>query len=444
MDYSQSRAYIKNSEQYGSVLGLTNMRNLMERLGNPQDTLKIIHVAGTNGKGSVIAYLYTVLSGAGYHVGRYISPTIYSYRERMEAAGEPVSREKFAEYLTKVARAIQEMTQEGLPHPTPFEIETAVAFLFFEGEGCDLVLLEVGMGGDLDATNVIRNPVLSVLVSISMDHMSFLGNTLGEIAQKKAGIIKKGCPMITVAQKPEAKRVIREVCARLDVPFVQSDPQAAQTVQESVEGQTLRYRGEEYHISLAGVYQKENAVLALDALDILEKQGYPTSLEQRRRGLAQTRWSGRFTVLCRKPLFVVDGAHNPGAAEQMAASIEHYFKGKTIYFIIGMFQDKDYRSVLQKTCPYAKKILTIETPDNPRALSAEKLAQAAREFHEDVTPMESLDSAVEEAFALAGSKDVILAFGSLSFIGQLSDIVMEMSADAGRHAPSYGCCPGLA
>lgn len=430
MDYSQSRAYIKNSEQYGSVLGLTNMRNLMERLGNPQDTLKIIHVAGTNGKGSVIAYLYTVLSGAGYHVGRYISPTIYSYRERMEAAGEPVSREKFAEYLTKAASAIQEMTQEGLPHPTPFEIETAVAFLFFEAEGCDLVLLEVGMGGDLDATNIIQRPLLSILVSISMDHMSFLGNTLGEIAEKKAGIIKKGSFVLTASQKPEARRVIQEASERLQVPYVQSNPDEAQIVEESVEGQTFRYRGEEYHISLGGVYQKENAVLALDALDILEKQGYPTSVQQRLRGMAQTRWKGRFTVLCKKPLFVVDGAHNPGAAEQMAASIEHYFKEKTIYYIIGMFQDKDYRSVLQKTCPYAKKIFTIETPDNIRALPAEKLAEAAREFHEDVTPKESIESAVEEALAQAEPEDVILAFGSLSFIGQLSDIVMGMSACA--------------
>lgn len=426
MDYLQSRAYIKDSEQYGSVLGLTNMRNLMERLGNPQDDLKIVHVAGTNGKGSVIAYLYTVLSNAGYRVGRYVSPTIYSYRERMEAAGEPVSREKFAEYLTKAASAIQEMTQEGLPHPTPFEIETAVAFLFFADEDCDLVLLEVGMGGDLDATNIIKHPVLSVLVSISMDHMSFLGNTLEEIAEKKAGIIKPGCPMIAAPQKEEAKKALQAACARCQVSYAESDPTKAQLVKESVEGQTFLYRGEEYHISLAGVYQKENAVLALDALDILDKQGYTSTGEQRRHGLAQTRWQGRFSVLCKEPLFVVDGAHNPGAAEQMAASIEHYFKGKTIYYIMGMFQDKDYRSVLQKTCPYAKKILTIETPDNPRALSAEKLAEAAREFHGDVAPMESLESAVKEAFGLAESQDVILAFGSLSFIGELSAIVRKL------------------
>ena len=423
MNYQESRKYIEDSQKYGSVLGLDNMRELMGRLGNPQDKLKIIHVAGTNGKGSVIAYLYTVLSEAGYRVGRYISPALYSYRERMEVSGEAVSREDFAICLSRTAQAISQMTEEGLPHPTPFEIETAVAFLFFEMKKCELVLLEVGMGGSLDATNIIKTPVLSVLASISIDHIGFLGNTLGEIAKTKAGIIKKGCPMITIHQKAEAENAIKDVCGICGVPFREADGNQALVIEESPEGQSFRYEGEEYRISLGGVYQKENAVLAIETLKMLSEIGFPTIEEQRKEGLFRTRWNGRFTVLSREPLFIVDGAHNPAAAEKMASSIRHYFDGKKIYFIIGMFRDKDYREVLSKTCPYAEKIFTIEAPDNPRALPAEELALAAREFHRDVQAMKSVEEAVETAYSLAGEEDVILAFGSLSFIGVLSETV---------------------
>ncbi|EJW94274.1 folylpolyglutamate synthase/dihydrofolate synthase, partial [gut metagenome] len=208
------------------------MRELMKRLGDPQNRLSCVHVAGTNGKGSVIAYLYSVLSCAGYKVGRYISPTLYSYRERMEVAGVSISREKFARLLTQVAAAIETMTAEGLPHPTPFEIETAVAFLFFAEEACDLVLLEVGMGGSLDATNLIPAPVLSVITSISLDHLSFLGNTLGEIAEKKAGIIKRGGAMVTTAQAEEAREALCQRCLEEAVPYVETHPEQAQILRE--------------------------------------------------------------------------------------------------------------------------------------------------------------------------------------------------------------------
>lgn len=425
MNYQESRAYIDGASRYGAVLGLGNMEEMLERLGNPQDELQYIHVAGTNGKGSVIAYLYTTLMKAGYRVGRYISPTLYSYRERMEIAGERISREQFARYTEEVAGVIRDMTDQGLPHPTPFEIETAIAFLFFKEENCDPVILEVGMGGDLDATNIIQNTKLAVLVSISMDHMAFLGNTLKEIAEKKAGILKPGCQAVTAAQKPEAARVIAEKCKSLGVPCKISDSSAAGILSENVDGQTFTWKGETYRIPLAGVYQKENAVLALDALEILDGLGYHTTREQRKEGLAATSWRGRFSVLNRAPLFVVDGAHNPAAADMMAESIEHYFSGRTLYFIMGMFRDKDYRSVLKKTAPYAKKIFTIEAPDNPRALPAKELAHAAQDFHSDVEAAESIDEAVEKAFSLAKPEDVILAFGSLAFIGEITRIAEQ-------------------
>ncbi len=285
MNYEESRAYIRAAElKKGIVLGLENMRELMRRLGDPQDELKYVHVAGTNGKGSVIAYLYSALSGAGYRVGRYISPAVYSYRERMEVNGEPVSREKFAAYVTRIAEVIDEIVKEGKPHPSVFEIETAAAFLYFRDEKCDLVLMEVGMGGDLDATNIISTTVLSILVSISMDHTAFLGNTLGEIAEKKAGIIKPNSHMVTVKQQPEAEAVIRRICAEQNVPYEAADQDSAEVLEASITGQTFLYKGEKYTISLAGAYQKENAVAALRALEILNEQGYPTTLVQRQDG----------------------------------------------------------------------------------------------------------------------------------------------------------------
>ena len=210
MNYQESREYIdKITREIPSVLGLEHMRELMKRLGNPQDDLKYVHVAGTNGKGSVIAFLYSALSGARYRIGRYVSPTLYSYRGRMEVSGSRISREDFAAYITQVSDVIAAMTKDGYPHPTAFEIETAVAFLFFKKENCDLVLLEVGMGGNLDATNIIKNTLLAVLVSISMDHMQYLGDTVAKIAGEKAGIIVPGVPVIYDGNDPDAAEVIR-------------------------------------------------------------------------------------------------------------------------------------------------------------------------------------------------------------------------------------------
>lgn len=424
MDYQQSRAYVSDADRYaGGALDLTNIKELMKRLGNPQDQLKYVHVAGTNGKGSVIAYLYTTLSEAGYRVGRYISPSVYSYREKMEVAGRSVSREQFAGYVTRVAAAIEEMTSEGLAHPTPFEIETAVAFLFFAEENCDLVILEVGMGGNLDATNIIKNTILAVLVPISMDHQSFLGNTLSEIAEKKAGIIKPGCSVVTAGQQPETMAVIKNVCAQNNADLTEADLREAKAVKEDFAGQILEYRGETFELSLAGSYQTENAALALEALHVLEKKGYPTTVLQRKTGLKDTRWNGRLTIIHRNPLFIVDGAHNPAAADMLEDSVRKYFKGRKLFFIMGVFRDKDYPYIIRKLCPYAQQIVTVETPDNPRALPAEELAEAIKPCNPNVQAAGSIEDAVNKVFDMAGCDDVILSFGSLSFIGQITAIV---------------------
>ena len=424
MDYQQSRAYIRDAEQYaGGALDLTNIKELMKRLGNPQDQLKYIHVAGTNGKGSVIAYLYTTLMKAGYHVGRYISPSVYSYREKIETEGKPISREKFAEQTTRVAAVIEEMTAEGLAHPTPFEIETAVAFLFFAEEKCDPVILEVGMGGITDATNLITTTELAVLVPISMDHQSFLGNTISEIAEKKAGIIKPGSSVVTIGQETEALEVIKKTGAEAGADVCVADVSEAEVLEADFTGQRFCYKGEEYTLLLAGSYQTENAVLALEALRILDERGYHTTLEQRKEGLWATRWNGRLTIIHKDPLFIVDGAHNPAAADMLEDSVRKYFKDRRLFFIMGVFKDKDYPYIIRKLCPYAEQILAIETPDNPRALPAEELAKAIRPYNANVRAEKNIPRAVEELFEMAGKDDVILSFGSLSFIGEITRIV---------------------
>ena len=424
MDYQESREYIDRvTREIPSVLGLDHMREMMKRLGHPQDDLKYVHVAGTNGKGSVIAFLYSVLSEAGYRVGRYVSPTLYSYRGRMEISGKRISRDSFAAYMTQVADVIAAMTEDGYPHPTAFEIETAVAFLFFRNENCDLVLLEVGMGGNLDATNIIRNTVLAVLVPISMDHQAFLGNTLSEIAEKKAGIIKPGCSVVTVGQQPETMAVIERVCRENGADLTEADLHEAKAVKEDFAGQTLEYRGENYELALAGSYQTENAALALEALEVLGRVGYPTTVEQRKKGLKDTKWNGRLTIIHREPLFIVDGAHNPAAADMLEDSVRKYFKGRKLFFIMGVFRDKDYPYIIRKLCPYAEQIITIETPGNPRALPAQELAEEVKKCNPHVQAADSILDAVDKIFAMAGREDVILSFGSLSFIGEITTIV---------------------
>jgi dihydrofolate synthase/folylpolyglutamate synthase len=425
MNYLESRTYIEEAAVYGSVLGLGNMQEMLGRLGHPEDDLKYIHVAGTNGKGSAIAYLYTTLREGGYRVGRYISPTLYSYRERMEVAGERVTKEAFARYVTRIAQVISDMTREGLPHPTPFEIETAAAILFFQEEHCDLVLLEVGMGGNLDATNVIRNTLVAVLMSISIDHQAFLGNTLAEIAEKKAGILKPGCHVISTRQQMEAAEVIQKAADKIGVPLRFTDPSLAEPIKESLWGQSFLYQGETYEIALSGVCQIENAVAAIEVLKELDTLGYPTTTEQKKAGLKKTRWNGRFTLIHEDPLILVDGSHNPGAADMLEKSIRTYLKGRNIYYIMGMFKDKDYNYVIDKTIPYAKEVFAIETPDNPRALPVGELAEAIRRHGGKASAMPDLSSAVAAAMAKAGREDVILVFGSLSFLGEITKIVEE-------------------
>lgn len=419
MNYEEARVYLADAAKYGSVLGLENMRELLNRLGNPQDDLKFIHISGTNGKGSVLAYLSTVLKEAGYRVGRYISPTLFSYRERIQVNEEYIEKEPLARLTGRIAEAAAGMVREGRTHPTVFEIETALGFLYFREKACDIVVLETGLGGLEDATNVVKTTVMEVITPISMDHMGILGNTLGEIAEKKAGIIKPDTVVVTAEQEPEAMEVIRRKVKEKGCYLFTAEAAQVSGVRYGYEKQYFSYRGyENLEISLGGAYQIENAALAAEAVRALDGAGYPITESQLRRGLQRTRWRGRFTVIGKEPLFIIDGAHNRDAAKILRKSLELYFTNRRLFYIMGVFRDKEYEEIVRTTVPLSAHVITVETPGNDRALPAGELLEYVRKYQPSSETAGSILEAVEKSLELAGREDVILAFGSLSFLGE--------------------------
>ncbi len=421
MNEKEAYEYIESVGNYGIVPGLDSIKELCRRLGDPQKDLKFVHVAGTNGKGSVSAFTAAALKAGGYRVGRYISPVIFEYREKIQVNDSYISRRAMCRGLERIKEACGGMEEK---HPTLFEIETALAFLYFQEKKCDIVVLETGMGGLMDATNVIENTLVAVITSVSMDHMKFLGNTLEEIAEQKAGIIKKGCHVVSLRQEPDAMEVIERKAAEEGCELTVADPSLAGHIRYGLESQRFDYgdyKGVE--ISLAGRYQIDNGILALEVLKALAERGFPIREDRLREGFLDAKWPGRFTVIGRKPYFVVDGAHNEDAARRLTESLEFYFAGKRIIYIMGMFRDKEYEKVIGLTHGLADQIITVATPGNPRALSAYELAQAVSRYHPQVTAADSLEEAVEMCYLLAEKEDVIVAFGSLSFLGRLMDIV---------------------
>ncbi len=430
MKYEDAVTFIEECNLLGSVPGLDSIRALTAKIGNPQDELTFIHVAGTNGKGSVSAFVGETLQLSGFKVGRYISPTIYTYRERFQINGRMIGKKELGEEMGLIKEACDALVAEGKTHPTSFEIETALAFHYFLKRKCDIVVLETGMGGTLDATNIIKNPLLCVLTSISMDHMQYLGDTLTQIAENKCGIIKDGCTVISAVQNDEAECVIKEVCDQKNARLVFADASLAEYVNlgknriPSLEKQAFIFDGEQYEISLLGKYQIENAVIALKALHELRAMGYNKITDDRiKKGFLATQWKGRFSVLASKPYFVVDGAHNVAAAKKLVRSIQFYFTNRKIVYIMGMFRDKEYEKVIQITAPLASQIITVATPGNPRALPAVELAHAVSKVNPNVTSADSLEEAVEMSYLFADKESAIIGFGSLSFLGDLMNIV---------------------
>lgn len=430
MNYRQTMEYIEGLGAYASkiVPGLENIRNLCGELGNPQEELKVVHIAGTNGKGSVLAYISTIMQCAGYKTGRFVSPPIFAYREIIQINQRPISQKKLCEYAERVKAACESLVASGRPHPTRFEFETAMAFLYFRQQGCDLAVIETGMGGRLDATNIIEHPLVTAIASVSMDHMKFLGGTLSEIAREKAGICKPGHPVVAMEQEPEAERAILQRARELGCPVTIVSGRDARHVRPGLETQKFDGFGmRDLEIHLAGECQIVNALLALAAVGKLADDGFPVREAQLRRGLAGTRWPGRLDVIGREPLFIADGAHNQDAAKKLADFIRFYFTNKRIVYIMGILKDKEYEKIIAETYAYADQIITVTPPDNPRAMPAYELAQAVQAYHPRATAADSLEEAVEMAYMLAGREDVIISFGSLSYLGRLVRIVERRS-----------------
>lgn len=429
MNYRSAVEYMESLSSYGIVPGLGNITNLCEKLNNPQKDLQFVHIAGTNGKGSVLSFVSTILKEAGYKVGRYVSPTIFEYRERIQVNNRSITKKALGEYVERMKSICEELVAEGKPHPTPFEVETAMTFAYFKEQGCDIVVMETGMGGRQDATNIIENTQVAVLVSISMDHMQFLGKDLTAIAAEKAGIIKKGCHVVTTVQETAVQQVIEKQAAEFEVPVTIANAEAAKKVRFGLEKQRFDYgQWKNLEITLAGKHQIANAVLAIEVVQALQQKGYSISEKALRTGLKKTSWPGRFTVLSKKPYFVVDGAHNEDAAKKLADSIEFYFTNKRIIYIMGILRDKEYEKIINLTHGYADQILTVATPNQARTMSTYELATEVAKVHPNVTAVDSLEEAVEMAYLLAGKEDVIIAFGSLSFMGKLMNILEERKA----------------
>lgn len=453
MTYREARVYLDEMSKYGSVLGLDAVRELLAELGNPQDGLRFIHIAGTNGKGSVLAFVSSVLSEAGYKTGKYISPAVFSYLEKIQIDGVWISEEEFAELVWEVQKAIVRMETRGMASPTVFEMETAIAFLYFRRKNCDYVVLETGLGGRLDATNVVQNTEIAVFTTIGRDHMGMLGETLEEIAKEKAGILKPGCTAVSAAQQAEVRRVLEAQAERTGCHIVFARPEQAAVSEEDYRGicfsyplfreegtdgnrsgggeSSMQWNGGAYdangkreypepiRIRMAGRYQLENAVTALEVVRRL-----PVSSEAVERGFAKAEWPGRFTCIAEDPVFLIDGAHNEDAARRLRESVETYFPGRRLFLIMGVFQDKEYRRIAEMMAPLAECMYTVDLPDQNRTLPAEELKQVLTQYCPgEVYAAKEADHAVQLALQKAEKQDVILAFGSLSYLGKVKEAV---------------------
>lgn len=436
MTETEAINYIEKLQGSGIVPGLSRIQGLLDRMGNPEKDLRFIHIAGTNGKGSTLAFVSTILSKQGYRVGRYISPSITCYRERFQVSGRNISADMLAKGMTAIKECIDAMEAEGADTPSAFEAETALAFWFFKEKKCDFVVLEVGMGGLEDATNVIPAPEVAALASISYDHMQFLGKTLKEIATQKAGIIKPGCSVVSQIQHDEAAEVIRKIAGEngCELSFVSQEDIVPGKVKAFKPGvtkqkdirQLFSYKGyKKLQLSLSGRYQLKNAALAIEVIEALRRRGVKVSDEAVAGGLANTVWPGRFQMISEKPCIFLDGAHNEEAAQRLAETIDFYFTNTRIIYIMGMLKDKEYEKVASLTAPKAEAIFTVTPPGNARALSAYDLAVTVKEYNSAVTATDSLEEALEMAGLMAGKDGVIIVFGSLSFLGRMMELISD-------------------
>lgn len=420
MDFLEAQNYLeKVRSQKGIVLGLDTMRHLMAKLNNPQDKVKFIQIAGTNGKGSTAAYLTSILSEAGIKVGRYTSPAVFSSTEQYFACGSCISESEYAQGMTAVAEAAASLDGET---PTAFEQETALAFWYFAKKGCELAILEAGLGGDMDATNIVTTTVCSIITSISMDHCRILGNKISEIAAHKAGIIKPGAPIICIEQKEDAMEPIRAAAKAADTPLYEVHRDEVRQIFSDKRESIVFFREfENLHLKMLGSCQPENAALAVQAASVLSRS-YPIEKKHIYDGIEKTRWGGRFELHSGSPDIILDGAHNPDGIRRLRESVNQMFGAVPICYVCGVLADKDYEKEIEILFGRASNVFTV-TPPSPRAMKSTDLKVAIKERFPQlkVTSFDSEDGIEKAMEAAVSQNNPVVVCGTLTILARVKE-----------------------
>lgn len=420
MDFLEAQNYLeKVRSQKGIVLGLDTMRHLMAKLNNPQDKVKFIQIAGTNGKGSTAAYLTSILSEAGIKVGRYTSPAVFSSTEQYFACGSCISESEYAKGMTAVAEAAASLDGET---PTAFEQETALAFWYFAKKGCELAILEAGLGGDMDATNIVTTTVCSIITSISMDHCRILGNKISEIAAHKAGIIKPGAPIICIEQREDAMEPIRAAAKAADTPLYEVHRDEVRQIFSDKRESIVFFREfENLHLKMLGSCQPENAALAVQAASVLSRS-YPIEKKHIYDGIEKTRWGGRFELHSGSPDIILDGAHNPDGIRRLRESVNQMFGAVPICYVCGVLADKDYEKEIEILFGRASNVFTV-TPPSPRAMKSTDLKAAIKERFPQlkVTSFDSEDGIEKAMEAAVSQNNPVVVCGTLTILARVKE-----------------------
>lgn len=413
MTISDALDFIHGVDWRGSRPGLSRVRELMERLHHPERGLKYVHVTGTNGKGSTCAMLSGILQAAGYRTGLYTSPYIFRFNERMQIDGAAIPDEELCALVEELKPVAESMADA----PTEFELVTALALLWFARKRCDIVVCEVGMGGEFDATNVIPAPEAAVLTAIGLDHTAVLGDTVEAIAATKAGIIKPGCRAVLYPAPPSVEAVVARRCQDMGVPLVTVDTEGLCLVRDTLKGQVFHWKEtQSLHLSLLGSHQRRNAATVLTTVEVLRQRGWRIPEEAVRRGLAQAAWPGRFQVVRQRPTVILDGGHNPQCMASLADALEAYFPGREVTVLTGVLGDKDYGQMYLPLVPHTARFITV-TPDNPRALAAEALAKTLRQYGKPVAACGSIQEGVARMMAETPPEGAAVCCGSLYLLG---------------------------
>ena len=422
MNVEQAIAYIHSVCWKGSIPGLGRTQELLEKMGNPEKKLKFVHIAGTNGKGSTAAMTASILRKAGYRTGLYTSPYIYRFHERIQVDGVEISDED----LTEITEYVKPLADSMAQSPTEFELVCCIAFEYFYRKKCEIVVLEVGMGGAWDATNVIEVPEVAVITNIGLDHTEYLGDTVEKIAETKSGIFKPHGHGVVYRSTPSVEAVYERVCAERDVSLRKADFDGLVLKAHTLEGQVFDCGSRKNLVlPLLGDHQLHNASVVLSIADTLIGEGWNISEQNIYDGIRDVRWPGRFDIVCRKPLFIIDGGHNPQCIEALVKNIRDYLAGKKVIALTGVLADKDYADMYKPVMPLVDRFVCI-TPPNPRKLEAEQLAQYLRQAGAQAQASESILDGVKKAMDLAGEDGVVLCFGSLYSIGGIRDALKDL------------------